>query len=112
MTMNNKLVAGSVNLSKFISATAAQRYALAGLLDALSSNDPAKVVENESDVVTVLSQVAEAISLLSFQQSETTADQSGALELLASVTEICANACEAISDANVMLRNGGSHENE
>lgn len=55
------------DLSEFISPENAQAYALAGLLEALTSNDPRKVVRKEDELVSVLTQVAGTLNLLSFQ---------------------------------------------
>ena len=55
------------NLSDFVSPDSAQRYALTGLLDALASNDPERIVAKEDEVVTVLTQVADTLDLLSYQ---------------------------------------------
>lgn len=55
------------NLSDFVSPDSSQRYALTGLLDALASNDPERIVNKQDEVVTVITQVADTLDLLSYQ---------------------------------------------
>ena len=103
------------NSAQFVEQRLAGSYALPHLINALTSNDPDRVIDAVSeDTAVILNQVASTLSVLADAKTTNNraglayeSDESEALQLMASITALCSNAVMQVDFAHQELKNKG-----
>lgn len=103
------------NSAQFVEPRLARSYALPHLINALTSNDPDRVINAVSeDTAVILNQVASTLTVLADAKTTNNSagladesDESEALQLMASITALCSNAVMQVDFAHQELKSKG-----